>query len=243
MFKGPIFIVGLGRSGTKLLRDLLNNHPQISIPEDETGFIPYFISKYKLTDFQIPKNKNRFYEDFTKTAFYIGQEDRGKIICRKQFISFIEESTSIEHMIELLLRYYSPNGITNDEYIWGDKTPRYFDKVHFLKQHYPEAKFIHIYRDARDVALSYKNAWNKSMLRSAHNWSNKIQYFEKNKIYIDFIEVNYNKLLLHPEKTLKNICEFLGVGYSPKLLTLSKPSENLGAAKKNYTLLKFTTCI
>jgi len=41
-----LFIIGMPRSGTKLLRCLLNNHNEIFIPENETLFIPYFLKKY-----------------------------------------------------------------------------------------------------------------------------------------------------------------------------------------------------
>ncbi len=81
VFLGPLFIVGMHRSGTKLLRNLLNQHPQISIPTIESCFIPYLINKFgnspqfeddNLTDrtswseifevifkFYIPQSKNK----------------------------------------------------------------------------------------------------------------------------------------------------------------------------------------
>jgi len=54
-FFGPLFIIGMPRSGTKLLRDLMNQNPKIGIPAAETHFIPFMIKK-----FGDPPN---FYED------------------------------------------------------------------------------------------------------------------------------------------------------------------------------------
>jgi len=46
IFTGPLFILGMPRSGTKLLRDLLNRNPKIGVPTSETDFIPYLIKPF-----------------------------------------------------------------------------------------------------------------------------------------------------------------------------------------------------
>lgn len=71
----PIFISGMPRSGTKLLRDILNNHSKISIPDSETHFIPEFIRafgmEYNLNDVNnLRAALNRFYS----TKFFLVQE-------------------------------------------------------------------------------------------------------------------------------------------------------------------------
>mgnify|MGYP000529984615 CR=1 FL=1 len=58
-FKGPLFIVGMPRSGTKLLRDLLNQHPKIHIAEIETHFLPFWFSQWK--EFGDLSEKENFY--------------------------------------------------------------------------------------------------------------------------------------------------------------------------------------
>ena len=59
-FEGPLFLVGMPRSGTKLLRALLNRHPNISIMTNETEFLPYLVSHWEsfgdLSDFAPPQN-------------------------------------------------------------------------------------------------------------------------------------------------------------------------------------------
>jgi hypothetical protein len=45
-FRGPLFVVGMSWSGTKLLRDLLNQHPQIGIPPSESRFLPAVIERF-----------------------------------------------------------------------------------------------------------------------------------------------------------------------------------------------------
>lgn len=71
MKKGPLFIVGMPRSGTKLLRSLLNNHSKISIPNSETEILPYWATYWKeygdLTDFA---NFEKFYEKVRQSSFF-----------------------------------------------------------------------------------------------------------------------------------------------------------------------------
>ena len=57
-FTGPIFIVGMPRSGTKLLREILNNHSLIAIPDNESHFIPYLYDR--LDKYGDLKNLNNF---------------------------------------------------------------------------------------------------------------------------------------------------------------------------------------
>jgi hypothetical protein len=100
-----------------------------------------------------------------------------------------------------------------------------------LQEYFPNAKFIHIYRDVRDYALSYKKTWKKSLYLSAWRWNKKILQFESIKNKINFLELSYEDLLKTPENSLKEICQFIGVAYDKNLLTLKKETERYGDAK------------
>ena len=236
MFNGPIFIIGLGRSGTKLLRDLLNNHPKISIPEDETGFIPYLLRKYESADISKLVIQRKLYYEIKETSFYIAQEDRGKTMSYEKFLDLANQSASLAHLIEWVLRYYSPKGLQTMPLIWGDKTPRYMDYVQLLNKFFPNSRFIHIYRDVRDYALSYKKTWGKSIHLSAYRWQNKILDFETNK-NIDFKEVKYEDLIKNSDKVLKELCEYLEIEYFDGMKILKTSSEKFGDAKNRTEIM------
>ena len=56
----PIFIVGMPRSGTKLIREILNRSDDVFIPHSESVFIPYLVKKYGLNpDFRLISNQNK----------------------------------------------------------------------------------------------------------------------------------------------------------------------------------------
>ena len=79
--RGPLFIVGLPRSGTKLIRDLLNRSPEIGIPVEESHFIPYFIAKFGA----VPEPGNqmwreRFMRDLRRTPFFQNYARAGRSV-------------------------------------------------------------------------------------------------------------------------------------------------------------------
>ena len=70
IFSGPLFIIGMYRSGTKLLRILLNQSPRIIIPVVESCFIPYLINKFgDSPQFENDNEFQNFYKSLTKTSF------------------------------------------------------------------------------------------------------------------------------------------------------------------------------
>jgi len=79
VFNGPIFIVGLSRSGTKLLRDLITQHPKIRMPPVETQFIPHFVEKYGNPP-QFLNGFRGFYAQLLKTPFCWRMMKLGKVL-------------------------------------------------------------------------------------------------------------------------------------------------------------------
>lgn len=239
-FNGPLFIVGWPRSGTKLLRDLLNRHPKISIPVIESHFIPYFVNKFGLnSDFNDEQLLTEFYELFSQSKFYRCFKNRG-VILNFEHLNANANKQSWSALLEFILRYYASNNRKNADFIWGDKTPQYLVFMDTLKKIFPEAKFIHIIRDPRDCCLSNKRAWGKNIYRSAHRWAKAIQKARQAGHFLegDYIEVLYEQLLDEPQKTLKNICDYLGCEFSDNMLELDKPSENLSDTKNSQKIVK-----
>lgn len=229
-FMGPVFIVGMPRSGTKLLRDLLNQNPQIGIPVSETHFIPYMVDIFgKKPDLYDKSNLDLFYKEFKNTPFYKNMEGGGYELTRSDLDGFKDRS-SWGSLLENIFRFYAPKE-RNKEFIYGDKTPGYINHISLLKDIFPKAKFIHIIRDPRDYALSVRKAWRKSIFRAAENWFITLSKYREEGQNDDYIEVYYENLLQDPSETLKEICGFLSCNFTEDMLSLKRPAENLGDAK------------
>lgn len=238
-FKGPLFIVGMPRSGTKLLRELLNRHAQISIAKIETEFLPAWAERwYTYGNLEDRNNFRKFYSEAVKLPYFIYQREMNRLITEALWYEGCNEY-SVQGVFEALLRHDldvpKKSGI-----IWGDKSPSYIRHIHFLAKLFPTAKFIHIVRDVRDYVASMQKAWHKHPLRAAQRWADDVQrtYEAMLSLGEKGLEIRYEDLLEDPRAVLEKICNFLEVGFDDRMMWLDEPTENLGDAKGIVGIVK-----
>ncbi len=238
-FTGPLFIVGMPRSGTKLLRGLLNQHPLISIPNIETHFLPYWEKHWsEYGDLSDRNDFSCFYSQVIHLPYFIYMREISEIIQEDNWYQSCDDF-SISGIFEALIRYDAHVPVGSKK-IWGDKTPSYITQVPLIKSIFPEARFIHIIRDVRDYSLSMNTAWGKNMVRATDRWVDGINIFRQNiEDYGEKImELRYEDLLDNPAKDLHRICAFLGLKFDNRMLELGTPCENLGATQKKKEIVK-----
>lgn len=231
-FVGPVFIIGMPRSGKKLLRDLLNENPRIGIPIHETGFMPYMVDRFgDPPEFDDEHKFHRFYEELSQDLFFQSFKREGRVLSEEDLEKAVDK-TSWRSIFECILRFYAPDGRAED-FIWGDKSPHYLNFMPFLKGIFPEARFIHCIRDPRDCCLSFKKAWGKSIYRAAESWRQRVEaaLADSRQLGADYVEVFYESLLEDPRKVLVNLCEFLDCEFTPSMTRLTRAPESLGDTK------------
>ncbi|HDZ20828.1 hypothetical protein LCGC14_0366630 [marine sediment metagenome] len=225
MFAGPVFIVGVPRSGTTMLRDLLGSHPDIAFPYIESGFIPRWVRRFgRDVDLTDPARMKRFYEALIASPFYRRGQRYGYRLMFED-LDRIEDKRSWASIFEFLLRAFCPDGFWNGR-IFGDKTPDYLLHLPLLGEVFPEARFIHIVRDPRDVASSHAKRWNKSPTGTASRWVDDIRRArrEASRHGLAYTEVRYEALLDDPVAALGELCEFLSCEFAPHMLRMTKAS-------------------
>ncbi len=238
-FTGPLFVVGMPRSGTKLLRGLLNQHSMIGIPDIESQFLPFWSRHWhEYGDLSVKENFTKFYEHAISLPYFVYMKETVGIIGESEWYEQCQ-SYDIPGVFEALIRH-DANIPKSSKGIWGDKTPSYIIHIPLLKSLFPSAKIIHIVRDVRDYSLSSHKAWGKNMVRAAVRWQERITMFRTNlRLYTnDIWELKYENLLENPEKELRNICDFLAIPFQEKMVELDRPSENLGDAKGQQKVVK-----
>lgn len=231
-FKGPVFIVGMGRSGTKLIRTLLNNHNNISLPTTETQFIPHLIEEMGI-------NKTREFEvyiEYLKKTMFFHRVQRHRKLNEDAILQFKSEGT-VADFIETILKYYSYNfkNFKDYNYIWGDKTPYYVSYIDLLKNTFPKSRILHIVRDPRDVALSHNKTWGKSIYGPAEEWRSTMEN-TTDRNYLEnswYKEIFYETLISDPDKIMQSVCSFLDIKYDHNMLKIESPVENLGDARSS----------
>jgi len=119
--------------------------------------------------------------------------------------------------------------------IWGDKSPIYMVHMPLLKELFPQAKFIHIIRDVRDVCLSLRNSWGLHPLRGAQQWHDKIiqcRHDASRWLAGDYLEIRYASLLQETKSVLMQVCTFLNVNFEDAMTALQRPTrERFGDAR------------
>jgi hypothetical protein len=210
-----IFLLGSQRSGTTLLRLMLDRHPNLAVPHEPKFVMAFYPRLAQYGDLSNRANVARLLDDI---AEYPAVRD-GKLISSKEAILSHPIATYPELVHAIMREYTARVGKRR----WIDKTPFYTPHIDTLWRLIPDCKIIHLVRDGRDVALSLRSLdWgSKNIPRLAQDWRWKTTICHKVGSVIGperFLEVRYEELVERPEATLRSICGFLGEEFSETML-------------------------
>lgn len=211
------FIVGAGRSGTTLLRLMLDAHPDLAIPP-ETHFIRRAAKACK----HAPNPRQAFLDAVTSHRKWGDHGVPGDLLMQR--IAAIEPFD----LGEALRTFYELYASRFGKQRWGDKTPPYVHRMTLIQGLLPEAHFIHIIRDGRDVALSVKDLWfgANSVEEAAQRWRSLIEKARyQSRELSHYMEIRYEDLVLSPESTLREISGFVDLSWNPSMLDYHKTAE------------------
>jgi Sulfotransferase family len=204
------FVVGATRSGTTLLRLMLDAHPEMAIPS-ETHFIPDLIKAYRLES----ATPERLCEVVTAHRrwgdFHLNPEE---LLERFRALDPINPGDAARAFFRL---YAEREGKTR----WGDKTPGYVREMHRIESVLPEARFVHLVRDGRDVAVSVLGMnWGPSTVpEAAFRWKKRILRAREQAPRIGhYVEIRYEDLVRDTESTLRRVCEFIELPFDDAML-------------------------
>ena len=204
----PLLILGVSRSGTTLLRVMLDRNSQLAIP-DESFFVPLLADRHLLR-----VDADDFIEDAQRLPTV---REWGVPIdkLRKRLSDRMPIARAIAAIYEV---YAEEHGKSR----WGDKTPMYMRHLLLLRRLFPEAQYVHLIRDGRDAALSFLTmpegvafetwAHPRSVAAFAAVWRTEVAAARRlrGKRYL---EVRYEDLVADAERVLRRICSFAGLPY------------------------------
>lgn len=205
-------IVGVGRSGTTLLRLMLDAHSQMSIPA-ETGFLPALA---ELSDGSGAQDPEAFIRTVTGIPnwndFAVGDEDLRAAVTGLDPFSVGDAAR----------RCYQLYARRHGKPRFGDKTPGYLIEMHSIERLLPEARFIHIIRDGRDVALSLRPLWfspGKEIGTIAGRWRDWITTGRELAAgRRHYMECRYEELVANPRAILRQVCDFIELPFEERML-------------------------
>jgi LPS sulfotransferase NodH len=212
----PIFVVGSPRSGTTLLRAILNRHSEIGLC-DETFFF-YYVARRRRAfgDLASARNRRRLVDAYlsTRRMREMGL-DLGALAER-----LMREGTTYPDFFASILRFHAE---AHGKSRWGEKTPLHADELPALGAWYPDGRVVHIVRDPRDVVSSLQRMpWGaRSVLRNARVWKRLTAPAGAARAGIARMVVRYEDLVADPPATMRSVCAFLGVAYEEQMLVPS----------------------
>ena len=212
----PIFIVGSPRSGTTLLRNMLNRHPAIAICL-ETQFRRLIYERRRsfgnLSDFG---NRARLVKQYLS----IDRVKSMQIDLPALEDTLLREGVSYPAFLGSFLRFYAE---ANGKKRCGEKTPEHSVFAGTLCEWFPGAFIIHILRDPRDVVASLMRMPRKpkNVLANANTWVRCNLGAWGSRQHPRYLLVRYEELVAQPEGQLRRICAFIGEEYSPAMLVES----------------------
>jgi hypothetical protein len=222
MTGSPIFIAGPDRSGTTLLFALLASHPNISMVR-RTNMWRYFHNRYG----DLGQVEN-FHKCLSEMLRYNRIQNFLKPDEKRIRHEFWREKPTYGRLFSLLHQHHAESlGKTR----WGDKslhTEHYVDDV-FTE--FPDAKILHITRDPRDRYASVRKRHGRDVPRlggANGRWLFSMnKALDNQKRYPDQYKIiRFEDLASDPEKTMKDVCAFIGEDYSPEMLSMSGASDH-----------------
>jgi hypothetical protein len=229
-----VFFVGCPRSGTTLLRRIADVHPQLAVVH-ETRWIPRtYEFRRGLTPegFVTPKLVDRMRDPRRLRRLEIDEGDLERLFGNGAGLPFASFVTAL----------FDLYGERHGKRFVGDKTPGYVRYMPMLHDLWPQAKFVHIIRDGRDVCLSVLD-WRKgatsfdtfdddpvSTIGVWWEWYVRLGLEGRTQLEERlYHQLRYESLVAEPEQEAIRLCEFLGVPYDASILrfhegrTRSKP--------------------
>jgi Sulfotransferase family len=199
----PIIVFGAPRSGTTYLQRILNAHPAV------------FVS-----------HETRIFAWLHEALEVLPRDDRNLVTYRDAFVAHMRRILS-----EAVLSFYRE--LAPDAIRWGDKNPHYADArnagcLELTSELFPEAQFIHIIRDGRDVVASLVRKRNDDgtpwvTFEQAHEtWTSHVDVgsaFGRTLAPERYFELRYEKLIAADLALTRDLFSFLGLAVHPDVVT------------------------
>ncbi len=230
----PVFpqFVGCGRSGTTLLRNMFDAHSALAMTH-ESHFIGPMAKVRSRYESPSGFNHDAFVSDLFRDANFVRQGLSFEAV--KSALDAAGPTTYAGAVRAVFAAYAAKDG----KELYGDKTPGSVTQIELLAELFPEAKFVHIIRDGRAVALSYldRPEWGpETMAEAANHWKNRVSRGRAagRAIGADrYMEIRYEEVVAGPESAARNVCDFLGLEFEESMLRYHEKSKQFIASTKD----------
>jgi len=210
----PVFIVGMPRSGTTLMRGAVDAHPDIAIAP-ETHFLNFWVPRAGKRELESRADFDRFWGAFARSRQF-AQLGLSAADVREAVLA--ADELSFRTVFAILLGAYARKaGKTR----WGEKTPLHHLHIGRLLEWFPASRIVYMLRDPRSVVASLQDApWAQPNLElQACRWRDSVRVLGRWESDPRVCVVFYEALVTEPETVLRKLGDFLGEHFDVSLLS------------------------
>jgi hypothetical protein len=226
----PVIVLGVRRSGTTLLRVMLDRNPALAVP-DESYFVPQLARRHGGT-----VEPASFVDDLRRLPTLAEWGVSAEAVAAR-----LRPGMTTGEAIAAVFEAYA---VERGKPRWGDKTPLYMQHLPLLEHLFPEASFVHLIRDGRDAALSFLSVQEGIMTEGwgyprdaagfACQWATEVRAARALGKRVGpgrYLELRYEALVADPAGELRRTCSFAGLEYDEAMLGYVGRTES---AKKEH---------
>ena len=238
----PIFMIGTQRSGSNLLRLMLNQLPEIAAPHP-----PHILQRLMplvaaYGDLAADENFGQLVEDVCRLVELNPVPWEGVALDRADVASRCRERS----LVAVHGAVYDVCAEAKGAKTWCCKSLANIAFVPQIEGYFREPRYIYLYRDGRDVAVSFRKAvvGEKHCYHIAREWAatQELAIALRRKIEPErFLSISYEELTGGPQRTARLICAFLGVPYRDSMLDYHRTDEAKRAATSSELWVNVTS--
>jgi hypothetical protein len=230
----PILIFGCPRSGTSLLSRILNSHPRIGVPFESHLYAKFLPRVRRYGDLSVAANRRSLLRDMLSVLR--GWEERPDLDHSLQRM----RSPTLHGAVDSILYGWC---VERGKSRWGEKTPRHATYWREILSGFPDAQIVHLIRDGRDVAVSWKRArfGPKHLYVAAERWRDFVAMMAAARRALpesQFFELRYEDLVANPEREIRALCGYLGEPYAPQMLSFHEDRTPYRTDERNLRNLR-----
>ncbi len=223
--KGPVFVVGMNGSGTTMLLDHLDSHPELYGFPLETKILPDYLGGTRAeTSLQNDDAFRALFDEMAKSYTFLVENDGRPVPLPPSWQKLPRTPAGI---FDYIMTYFAGHEAKSR---WCEKSPLHVQYISLLSTSFPDAKFIHVIRDGRDCAASFHRRWSYTPRSTIYRWKRSVIDGRAQGNALPqgrYLEVFYERLTFDPQQQLQEVCRFLEIDFTESMLQAKRDTKRV----------------
>jgi hypothetical protein len=220
------FFVGCPRSGTTLVQRLANAHPVLAVVNEAEWVATWWETRFGVAPDGTVKPE--------LVDHVVSHRRFPRLGLETESVAELVPADKPKHYAQFVSELFDLHGRAKGKPLVGEKSPTYVRQLTTLNELFPQARFIHLIRDGRDVTLSalewkkggrilggYATWQDDPLTTAAIWWEWHVRLGREVGVALGpdlYYELRYESLVDDPERECRKLCRFLDLRYDVAML-------------------------